>query len=132
MNRKNLQLIVSSIVSITVGSIYGIFPHVVFARITGFEIQSLELSNVFRAIMGLYIAFGFFFIVATRNPKYWVTATLLSILFTGGLAFGRVASTMIDGVSMIFTVALIIEFTIMFWGIGNLIKYDGSFMSNPQ
>ena len=47
-------------------------------------------------------------------------ATLISVLFTTGLAFGRILSTIFDGFSILLSFALIIELALMVWGISNL------------
>lgn len=117
---KNLQLGISAIIVIIVGLIYGINPSEILPKVFGFDVQELELKNIFRAIMGLYLTLGTFWIIGIRKPTYWLIATLTSILFMGGLAFGRIISTIFDGVSLQFTVGLILELTLMIWGIYNL------------
>ncbi len=120
---KNLQLGISATVVIIAGLIYGFHPSEILPAIFGFEVQDLELKNIFRAIMGLYLALGAFWIVAIRNPTHWRSATLINVIFMGGLAFGRAISTIFDGISFQFTIGLILESFMMFWGIYNLKKY---------
>ncbi len=117
---KKLHLGLSSFIVITVGIIYGANPTSILPYVFGFEVESLELKNIFRAIMGLYLAIGVFWIVGFVKPKYWHTATLANILFMGGLAFGRIVSTVFDGVSSQFTIGLVLELFFMVWGIYNL------------
>lgn len=117
---KKLHLVLSSFIVILVGFIYGVNPGEILSYVFGFEVESLELKNIFRASMGLYLAIGIFWIVGILKPKYWQTATLTNIIFMGGLAFGRIVSTVFDGVSPQFTVGLVLELFFMFWGIYNL------------
>ncbi|MBK9491766.1 MAG: DUF4345 domain-containing protein [Haliscomenobacter sp.] len=53
--------------------------------------------------------------------EHWRNATLISVIFMGGLAFGRMVSITIDGLpSVAFLVGTIIEILFMLWGINNL------------
>jgi hypothetical protein len=124
MKVKNVQLIISSIIVIVVGLAYGIAPNKLLPVLFGIKVENLELLNIFRAIMGLYIAFGLFFIMGIIKAEYWKTATIISIIFTGGLAFGRLISFLFDGISVLFLAAFFIELIIMVWGIFNLKNYD--------
>lgn len=117
---KNLQLGISSSIVIIVGLIYGLYPSKILPAVFGFEVNDLELKNIFRAVMGLYFVMGIFLIVGIKNSKYWRMATLISVLFTSGLAFGRILSTIFDGFSILLSFALLIELALMVWGISNL------------
>lgn len=117
---KNLQLSLSALVVISVSFVYGGNPSVFLPYVFGFEVLDIDLKNILRAIMGLYLAIGGFWVYAIFNQKYWETATVLNILFMGGLAFGRLVSTLFDGISPQFMVGLVLEFVFMLWGIYNL------------
>jgi len=117
---NKLHLGLSSFIVIAVGFIYGANPSEILPYVFGIEVESLELKNIFRAIMGLYLAIGVFWIVGIVKPKYWQTATLTNTIFMGGLAFGRIVSTIFDGVSLQFTIGLVLELFFMVWGIYNL------------
>ena len=67
---KNRQLGISSIIVIIVGLIYGLYPSKILPAVFGFEVNDLELKNIFRAVMGLYVAMGIFLIVGIKNSKY--------------------------------------------------------------
>ncbi|AIY14929.1 MULTISPECIES: DUF4345 domain-containing protein [Cellulophaga] len=117
---KNLQLTLSAIVVISVSFVYGGNPSVFLPYVFGFDVTDIDLKNIFRAIMGLYLAIGCFWIYGIRNKNYWESATLVNILFMGGLALGRLVSTILDGISPQFMVGFILEFIFMLWGIYNL------------
>ncbi len=121
---KNLQLGISAVVVLIASFVYGGNPSKFLPYIFGFEVEDLELKNIFRAIMGLYIAFAIYWIIGIRNPKYWQGATISNILFMGGLAFGRLASTVLDGVSFQYTIGMVLEALFLFWGLHNLKKYS--------
>lgn len=126
---KNLQLLLSAVVVISVSFVYGGNPSVFMPYVFGFEVIDIDLKNILRAVMGLYLAIGGFWVYTLFREKYWETATLINILFMGGLAFGRLVSTIFDGVSPQFMVGLVLEFIFMLWGLYNLKQFGNSKMS---
>ncbi|MFS4491445.1 DUF4345 domain-containing protein [Maribacter sp. 2308TA10-17] len=120
---KNLQLGISAAVVFIASFVYGGNPSKFLPYIFGFEVQDLELKNIFRAIMGLYIAFGIYWIIGIQNPKHWQGATISNIIFMGGLTIGRLVSTILDGVSIQYSIGMILEALFFLWGYYNLRKY---------
>ncbi|WP_052188122.1 DUF4345 domain-containing protein [Cellulophaga sp. Hel_I_12] len=123
---KNLQLLLSALVVISVSFVYGGNPSVFMPYVFGFDVVAIDLKNILRAVMGLYLAIGGFWVYGIVHQKYWETATLLNILFMGGLAFGRLVSTIFDGVSQQFMVGLVLEFIFMLWGMHNLKQFGNA------
>lgn len=117
---KEWHLGISAFIVISVSFVYGGNPSEFLPEVFGFEVYNLELKNIFRAIMGLYIAFGCYWLFGISKASHWRSATISNVLFMGGLAFGRLISTLFDGVSPQFTVGLILETLMMLWGINNL------------
>ncbi len=72
--------------------------------------------------MGLYLGFSFFWILGAINNTYWKAATLSNIIFMGGLAFGRLLSFALDGISYQYILGLILEVFFMILGVYNLKK----------
>ena len=71
--------------------------------------------------MGLYVGFATYWIIGIFKCDHWRNATLSSVIFMGGLAFGRMVSILIDGVpSVAFLVGTVAEIVLMLWGIHNL------------
>lgn len=120
---KKLHLGISAFIVISVSFVYGGNPSSFLPYVFGFEVESIDLKNILRAIMGLYIAFGCYWIYGLVKPKYWRSATISNVLFMGGLAAGRIISTIIDGISDQLMVGLILEGIFMLWGIF-LLKND--------
>ena len=122
MNRKykNLHLGLSAAVVIVAALLYGANPEWSIPYVFGFDVEALELKNIFRAIMGLYLGLAAYWIAGIRNVKYWEGATISNIVFMGGLALGRLISTVLDGVSIIWVIGLLLELFMMVWGIYNL------------
>ena len=123
-NPKNLNLLLSGVIVIIAGIVYGGHPTYIMPELLGFEVVDLELKNMLRAIMGIYMGVGLFWVLGSLKPKLWYAATLCNVLFMGGISFGRIVSTLFDGVSPLFTPALILELLFFGWGLYNLKKYS--------
>ncbi|MEM9987333.1 MAG: DUF4345 domain-containing protein [Bacteroidota bacterium] len=117
---KHLHLAISTLVIVGVGFIYGANPTQLLPLFFDFEVNNLELKNIFRAMMGLYVGFAAYWVMGMLKPQHWRNATLSNVIFMGGLAFGRLISTAIDGVSVQYTLGLVLELVFMAWGIYNL------------
>lgn len=125
MKKKNLHLILSILIIIPVALIYGLNPGGILKTLFFFEVDSISLSNILKAVMGLYISIALFWLIGLIKPKLWATATLLNILFMGGLVFGRIISIILDGVpSYILLLGLGLEIFLAIWGIINLRIYN--------
>ncbi|WP_299320055.1 DUF4345 domain-containing protein [uncultured Maribacter sp.] len=122
-NHKNLNLLLSGVIVIIAGIVYGGHPTYIMPELLGFEVVDLELKNMLRAVMGIYMGVGLFWVLGSLKPKLWYAATLSNVLFMGGISFGRIISTLFDGVSPLFTPALFLELLFFGWGIYNLKKY---------
>lgn len=94
MNRKNLHLIISTLIVASIAIVYGFQPNMVF----DVSINSIDEANIFKAIMGLYLAFSLLWILGIFQISLWKIATVSNIVFMLGLAFGRVISILLDGI----------------------------------
>ncbi|MFZ4635608.1 MAG: DUF4345 domain-containing protein [Saprospiraceae bacterium] len=121
IRHRNLHLGITSIAIGFVGLTYGIYPGKVLPLLFTFKVESVDLNHVFRAIMGLYVGFATYWIIGIFKFEHWRNATLSSVIFMGGLAFGRLVSITIDGLpSVAFLVGTVVEILFMLWGINNL------------
>ncbi len=93
MQLKNIHLIISSSIVIPIAFIYGFLPEITF----DVAIISKDEANIFKAIMGLYLAFGVFWIIGIFKLHLWKAATISNMLFMFGLAFGRIISVFLNG-----------------------------------
>ncbi len=89
---KNLHLIVSIIIIIPVGLLYGFQPELLFEV----NLNSTDEHNIFKAIMGLYLGFASLWILGVFKPKFWQAATISNMIFMLGLGFGRIISMVFD------------------------------------
>ena len=90
---KNISLIISVLIVFPGAFVYGFFPEVFF----DLEIQHNDQQTIFKAIMGLYLAFSSLWILGIYKTHYWKTALLTNVLFMLGLGFGRIVSIFFDG-----------------------------------
>jgi len=118
---RNLHLGISSITVCIVGLSYGLCPSMVLPFLFDFKVESVDLSHVFRAMMGLYLGFATYWGIGIFKLEHWRHATLSNIVFMGGLALGRIVSILIDGIpSVVFLIGTIMEILFMLWGVNNL------------
>ena len=123
MNFKNLHLILSSIIIIPVAFLYGFSPEFIF----NLEMNSLNEHSIFKATMGIYLAFALLFILGIFKLEFWKTATVSCMLFMFGLGFGRIVSMIFDGFpSTIFVLGTFGELILGFYALFQLIKLKGS------
>lgn len=121
MKSKNLHLIVSVIIIIPIALAYGWCPEKILPKLFAFTVNTTDLVNIFRAIMGLYLAMAAFWIMGIWKPSHWRAATITNIVFMGGLALGRVASMVIDGIPSVYhSAGFFLEIILAVWGIKNL------------
>ena len=100
---------ISSFIIIPIGLVYGFAPNLLF----DINLNSVDEHNVFKAVMGLYIAFGILFILGIFDSKFWKSATIANAFLMFGLAFGRILSLFSDGIpSTLFCVGILGEITL--------------------
>ena len=120
---KNLHLIISLSIVVPTAIIYGspsVLP--VFLDI---QVNTIDLSNMLKAIMGLYLGISLVWVLGIWKSKFWKSATQLNILFMLSLATGRALSMFADGSptgGYIF--GIIAEFVIGLFSIYQLKKYS--------
>ena len=98
MNKKSFFLIFVASGVFLISLSYGIVPNITLSYLYGIEVDSVNLSNIFRAIMGLYIGFVIFWITGAFSDSLKIPALWSLIIFMLGLASGRFLSLIIDGV----------------------------------
>ncbi len=115
-----MHLILSASIVIPIAFIYGFFPNYLFE----IQVKSIDEANVFKATMGLYLAFASFWIIGIFKPNYWKAATISNVLFMLGLAFGRLISLGCDGMpSSLFVYGTIGELILALYGYVQFIKF---------
>lgn len=109
---SNLHLTISILIVVTVAFVYGFKPDLWF----DVKVKTIDEVNIYKAIMGIYIAFSSLWFVGIIREKFWQMATISNFLFLLGLAFGRIISLLFDGIpSTIFLLGTIGELTLGFY-----------------
>ena len=81
------------------------------------EVSNINAANIYRGIMGLYIALSIFWIVGAFKDSLRLAALWSLTVFMAGVGLGRVLSIIIDGMpDMIFINYLIVEIIGAFLG----------------
>ncbi|MEZ9700714.1 DUF4345 domain-containing protein [Vibrio sp. 10N.261.46.E12] len=76
---------------------YGYAPVVSLDYLFGIDATPVNVTHIFRAVMGLYLALALFWIAGALLKKYRLPALYSLVVFMLGLAAGRVISLLIDG-----------------------------------
>ena len=109
---SNLHLTISILIVVIVAFVYGFKPDLWF----DVKLKTIDEVNIYKAIMGIYIAFSSLWFVGIIREKFWQMATISNFLFMLGLAFGRMISLLFDGIpSTIFLLGTIGELTLGFY-----------------
>lgn len=96
-NMKRNFLVFAFVAVVPIALAYGISPDWFAATFLGIEALDINIAHILRAIMCLYLALGLFWLYAAFNQAYRNPALLSIVLFTAGLAVGRVISFFADG-----------------------------------
>ncbi|ULN65109.1 DUF4345 domain-containing protein [Vibrio gigantis] len=76
---------------------YGYAPVISLDYLFGIDASPINVTHIFRAVMGLYLALALFWIAGTLLKKYRLPALYSLVVFMLGLAAGRVISLVLDG-----------------------------------
>lgn len=97
MHLKQAYLIFAFVAVAVIALLYGVSPDW-FAR-TFLDVNDLDadLAHILRAVMGLYLALGLFWLYAAFNPRFRDAAVLTTVIFSAGLVSGRLISLVVDG-----------------------------------
>ncbi|WP_046757207.1 DUF4345 domain-containing protein [Kordia jejudonensis] len=119
---KNLHLIVSLLIVVPTAIIYG-SPSVLPEHLN-IQVKTIDLSNMLKAIMCLYIGISLVWIIGIWKAEYWKIATELNIVFMISLAIGRALSMVMDGLPTGgYVFGIIAEFVLGFYSMYQLKKY---------
>ena len=92
---KNLHLIVSLSIVVPTAIIYG--SPTILPKFLNIEVRTVDIANMLKAIMLLYIGISFVWVLGIFKTEYWKSATQLNILFMLTLGCGRGLSMIVDG-----------------------------------
>jgi hypothetical protein len=117
MKRESFFLVFVAIGVFCVSLGYGFLPNLTMPLLYDIEVTNTNLLNILRAISGLYIALVIFWVLGAYNSNLQLPALWSLTIFMTGIASGRVASILIDGLpSPIFIFYLFLEIIFSFIG----------------
>jgi hypothetical protein len=90
---------------------YGLNPQEFLPILYGIEVENNNLSNIFRAVMGLYVGCVSLWILGALKESLTVPALWCMFVFMLGIGLGRALSLILDGLpDMIFVFFMFFEF----------------------
>ena len=104
MTKESLFLLIAAVGLTPVALSYGLAPATTVPMLYGVEIESINLTHIFRAVMGLYLAMVVFWIFGATRESLRFPALCSVVVFMGGLAVGRLLSLFVDGIPGVFLV----------------------------
>ena len=117
MKRESFFLIFVASGVFPVALSYGVNPQVTLAYLYDIEVNNVNLSNIFRAIMGLYIALNIFWVIGAFKKTLLLPAMWSLTIFMTGIGLGRLMSLIIDGVPYsAFLLYMLLEFIFAIFG----------------
>ena len=98
MSKESIFLMVAAVGLMPIALAYGLVPATTVPMLYGVEIDSINLTHIFRAVMGLYLAMIVFWILGATRESLRFSALCSMVVFMGGLAVGRLLSLFFDGI----------------------------------
>jgi hypothetical protein len=77
---------------------YGVDPAGVLPKFMNLRVEGTDLTQIFRAVMCLYLGMSVFCCIAAFEPAWQRVAVVWAVIFMLSLALGRVISLAVDGV----------------------------------
>jgi hypothetical protein len=97
MHIKQAYLIFAFVAVAVIALLYGVSPDWFARNFLDVNDLDADLAHILRAVMGLYIALGLFWLYAAFNPRFRDAAVLTTVIFSAGLVSGRLISLVVDG-----------------------------------
>ncbi|WP_457798769.1 DUF4345 domain-containing protein [Methylocystis sp. S23] len=97
MRIKKFYLLLAFVSVSIIGLLYGVSPDWFARTFLGVASLDADLAHIFRAMTGLYVALGLFWLYAAFHDAYRKAAVLTTVVFCAGLVSGRLISLLVDG-----------------------------------
>lgn len=98
MSKESIFLLVAAVGLTPIALAYGLVPAITVPMLYGVEIESVNVTHIFRAVMGLYLAMIVFWILGATREFLRFAGLCSVVVFMGGLAMGRLLSLFLDGI----------------------------------
>ena len=116
-------LLFMAVLIVPIALSYGIDPAAVLPKFLNIEVEGTDQTQIFRALMCLYLGASMFWAIAAFKPDWRRVAVIWAVIFALSLAVGRVISLVVDGPpSRLLDLYLVVEVLAGLWGIALLIR----------
>jgi len=103
-------LLMVAVLLVPIALSYGIAPATVLPKALDISVSGAGQTQIFRALMCLYLAASAFWAIAAFKPVWQRVAVIWAVFFCFSLAIGRVISLVVDGpASLLLDVYLALE-----------------------
>lgn len=103
-------LLLVTVLLVPIALSYGIAPATVLPKALDISVSGADQTQIFRALMCLYLAASVFWAIAAFKPDWQRIAVIWAVFFCFSLALGRVISLVVDGpASLLLDVYLALE-----------------------
>jgi len=90
-------LLLAAVLLVPIALSYGIAPATALPKFLNIEVEGNDQTQIFRALMCLYLAASTFWAIAAFTPVWRRVAVIWAVFFTFSLALGRAISLVVDG-----------------------------------
>ncbi len=97
MKQQSVFLLVAVLGLTPIALSYGYAPVISLNYLFAIDASPINVTHIFRAVMGLYLALALFWVLGALLKKYRLHALYSLVVFMLGLATGRVISLVLDG-----------------------------------
>ena len=97
MSKESWFLIIAAMGLTPIALAYGAMPSVSVPMLYGVEVNDVNTTHIFRAVMGLYLAMVVFWVMGAKRDALRLPALYSVVVFMLGLAAGRAISLLVDG-----------------------------------
>jgi Domain of unknown function (DUF4345) len=116
-----LYLLAAALIVTPIALSYGIDPANTLPRFLTIAVEGTDQTQIFRAMMCLYLGAVVFWTVAAFKPDWQRPAVVWAVIFSLSLALGRIISLIVDGpASRLLDIYLAVELAAGFFGLAIL------------
>ena len=124
---EKILLLIAAVGLIPIALGYGFMPEKTLTPLYGFDVDSVNLKHIMRAVMGLYFGQVVIWFLGVSNPKFRRPAMYCLVVFMLGLAGGRGLSLILDGIAhWLLIVYMVLELIIGLVGLNLILKANKS------
>ena len=97
MSKESIFLLVAAAGLTPIALAYGVVPATTLPLLYTVDADTVSLTHIFRAVMGLYLAMVVFWVLGAMRESLRLPALCSVVVFMSGLAGGRALSLLLDG-----------------------------------